>query len=192
MSIMKLKILFLLSVAVLAFEKIQAQQKFKFTSTHLAGILMGSSEPAFQVQSINGVRYKDYSAGIGVGMDNYYYKSIPVFLHLTRKISIKNMSPFVYTDIGLNFPEDRTPDVEYWQTRKYSNGLYFDLGIGYSVPLYKKMSMTFSLGYSQKHMDEKRDQGYFIGFPNRIYHEMPSEYYSYSFRRIALKAGLSF
>ncbi|MGZ5190552.1 MAG: hypothetical protein ACXWCZ_05995 [Flavisolibacter sp.] len=189
---MKLKILLLFSVAVLALGKLHAQEKLKFTSTNLAGIVMGSSEPAFQVQTINGVRYKDFSAGIGVGMDNYYYKSIPVFLHLTQKFSIKDFSPFVYADIGLNFPEDRTGEEEFWEASKYSKGLYFDLGIGYSIPLYKKMSMSFSLGYSQKHMDEKRAQGYFIGFPNGIYHELPSEYYSYTFRRISLKAGLSF
>ena len=192
MRIMKLKILLLFSVAVLVFAKTEAQQKFKFTSTNLAGILIGSSEPAFQVQSINGVSNKDFSAGIGVGMDNYYFKSIPVFLHLTRKISIKNFTPFVYTDIGLNLPEDRTGDEELWEKRIYSNGLYFDLGFGYSIPLYKKMAMTFSMGYSQKYMNEKRERGYFIGFPVGVYHELPNEYYSYTFRRISLKAGLSF
>lgn len=192
MNTMKFKIILLFSFAVLAFAKLQAQHKVKFTSTNLAGILMGSSEPAFQVQSINGIRSKDFSAGIGVGMDNYYYKSIPVFLHVTRKITIKNFAPFIYTDIGLNLPEDRKGDEEYWQARHYSKGLYFDLGVGYSIPVLKKIAMTFSLGYSQKHLNEKRDQGYFIGFPNWVFHELPSEYYSYTFRRISLKAGLSF
>jgi hypothetical protein len=189
---MKLKILLLYFVSVLAIGKIQAQQKFKFTSANLAGIVMGSSEPAFQVQTINGIRKKDFSVGIGVGMDNYYYKSIPVFVHFTRNLTIKNFSPFVYTDIGLNFPEDRDNGEQFWEASKYSEGLYFDLGLGYSVPLYKKMSMTFSLGYSQKHLNEKVKRGYFIGFPNSIFHELPNEYYSYTFRRISLKAGLSF
>ena len=193
MSCMKLKILSLILVAVLAFEKIQAQHKIKFTSTNLAGLLTGSSEPAFQLQTINGIRYKDFSAGIGVGMDNYYFKTIPLFLHLTRNINIKNFSPFVYSDIGMNFPEDRdNKNAEYWNSRKYSEGFYFDLGLGYSFPVYKKISMVFSLGYSQKNMNEERSSGYFMGFPNPVYHKLPNEYYSYTFRRISLKAGLSF
>ena len=192
MSIMKIKILLLISVALFfAFEKIHAQEKLKFTSTNYAGLLISGTKNSFQLQTINGLRYKEFSAGIGVGMDNYYYKSIPVFLHLTRKISIKNFSPFIYTDIGFNLPEDRKAEEEFWETSYYSKGLYFDLGIGYSLPLYKKMSMTFALGYSQKHLEEKRERRY-MGWPGGVIHDLPTEYYSYAFRRISLKAGLSF
>jgi|SRR5688572_30227723 len=189
---MKFKVLLFLSVAVLAFEKIQAQDKIKFTSTNLAGLLTGSSEPAFQLQSINGLRYKEFTAGIGVGMDNYYFKTIPLFLHVTRTVFSKNKLPFVYADIGLNFPQDRDSDKDSWQNSSYSEGLYFDLGFGYRVPVYKKISMNFSLGYSQKHLNEERTGGYYIGFPNPVFIKLPSEYYSYAFRRISLKAGLSF
>jgi hypothetical protein len=189
---MKLKILMLSFIAFFAIEKINAQQKAKFTTSYLAGLLTGASEPAFQLQAINGVRYKDFSAGIGVGMDNYYFKSIPVFLHITRKIFSKDRSPFVYTDFGINFPEDRSNTDVYWETKEYSKGMYFDLGFGYSIPLYKKLMMTFSLGYSQKQQDEHRSYKYLIDVLPRNYIEPPGEYYTYTFRRISLKAGLSF
>lgn len=180
-------------VVVTAFGEIQAQQKLKFTSINVAGLLTGSSEPALQLQTINGVRYKDFTAAIGIGMDNYYFKSIPVFVHFSRQFTIKNFTPFVYSDIGVNLPEDKDNDQkDHWRSSKYDAGLYFDLGVGYTFPVYKKMSVIFSLGYSQKHLNEERSSGYFIGFPNAIYRELPSEYYSYAFRRISLKAGLSF
>ena len=73
MSIMKIKILLLISVALFfAFEKIHAQEKLKFTSTNYAGLLISGTKNSFQLQTINGLRYKEFSAGIGVGMDKLF------------------------------------------------------------------------------------------------------------------------
>jgi hypothetical protein len=126
----------------------EAQKNIRFSSILQAGLLTGSSEPAFQVQTVNGLKCGNYTAGIGVGIDNYYFKSVPLFLDLRRNF-LHSAKAFVYADLGANFPWKKINDEGY-EVDKYSAGYYFDAGIGYTIAAEKKVHVDLSLGYSQK------------------------------------------
>src|SRR6185437_2862541 len=64
---------------------------------------------------------------------------------------------FIYGDIGYDFPMKDKPgkEISYYSTYHFTGGIYTDIGIGYQVPLHKKTSMLFSLGYSYKKVGTK-------------------------------------
>src|SRR5262245_27408802 len=74
-----------------------------FNSLAQLGILEGEAGTAFQLQTINGIQFKTWSAGIGVGLDYYKYRSIPLFLDLRKYILNKPRTPFLYADGGIHF-----------------------------------------------------------------------------------------
>ena len=91
---MKSKVIFI--VAMLSSLTMIAQTKIKFTTINQVGFLSGASGNALQLQSINGVKYKTYSLALGAGIDNYYLKSIPVFVDLRKNIFDRKQTPFLY------------------------------------------------------------------------------------------------
>ena len=145
---------------------------------------------AFEVQAINGIRYKGFYAGAGIGLDKYYTKSIPLFAALRKDIRDQKKTPFVYLNIGSNFPLAKTDGgitaIDYWYSFKAGNGLYFDSGNGYAVPLAGQLRFLLSLGISLKdRVEERKWGGYGLVEPH-------SETYHYQFRRYSLKAVLTF
>ena len=58
---------------------LMAQQKPRFSTQNMVGLLVGGSDNAPQVQTINGLVYRNWFTGIGTGIDWYYQRSIPVF-----------------------------------------------------------------------------------------------------------------
>lgn len=193
---MKLK-LFLIALVLLLFvlaSRAQLSSSIKFRSLNLAGVLQGGNGPEWQVQTINGISYKTVFAGIGAGIDNYYQQTIPLFLDLRKNILDKRRTPFLYLDLGVSLPADRKSTEQVWNgsiTHQFTNGYYYDVGIGYSLPVEGKFSFLMSLGYSQKSMKEHRINNYdnIIGpFGSEGYHED----YDYTFRRFSIKLGLGF
>ncbi len=55
------------------------KSKVKFNSLNMFGVAAGESRPSGLFQTVNGVRYKNWFAGIGAGLDYYSYRTIPVF-----------------------------------------------------------------------------------------------------------------
>src|SRR6187401_3151693 len=98
-----MRIFLLIIILLLTGTLLQAQnstQKVKepihFQSILQTGLLLGESETAFEMQSINGIKWKTFSGGIGVGIDNYVFRTIPVFLDLRAAILKKQNTPFVF------------------------------------------------------------------------------------------------
>ncbi|MFI5151955.1 MAG: hypothetical protein ACHQET_01395 [Chitinophagales bacterium] len=70
-------------------EKSLAQEKtadkaWVFHSYNQIGLLEAETGSAFQIQSVNGMQYKSWFGGIGVGLDYYRFRSIPFFLDLRK------------------------------------------------------------------------------------------------------------
>lgn len=78
-------------------------QKIKFNNITGVGITTGQST-GFTAQTINGISYKSWSAGIGVGYDNYQFKNIPVFLDLRKYFGASKIKVFIYADGGISCP----------------------------------------------------------------------------------------
>ena len=162
---------------------------FPFSSVNQAGLILGNEEYELLLQCINGVRYKSWFGGIGVGLDYYYSRSVPVFVEL-RKMALPHKWPlFVYGDVGVNVPWLKDSDKEeLWYKVKVNKGLYYDVGAGFDFPL-KKGSLVISGGYSTKEQHEVRTYAYIWGPPG-----MPEkrDFIDYKFSRIVVKAGFRF
>jgi hypothetical protein len=173
----------------------QKASKIKFHSMANAGLVTGKTDNTLQLQTINGIEFKTYSACIGIGLDDYYFKTIPLFVDLRKNLSEKKSTPFVYLDLGASIPWDRAK-IETWTSSYYKTGFLYDMGIGYSVPIKGKFAFNFSAGYSEKILNETRETSSWIWI-DYMPGPAPSSYkdtadYRYTLRRISLKIGLSF
>ena len=114
-----------------------------FTSINQIGLLFGEQDDAFQLQTVNGFRYRSWMAGVGVGIDGYRYRTIPLFFQLRKEFRLGPNSIFIYNDIGVNYPWLKTDQKIEWVESDYKHGFYYDGGIGYKVPI-KKQWLLFS------------------------------------------------
>ena len=62
----------------------QQSKKIKFHSINNIGLLKGQVDDVLQLQTINGIKYKSFFGGVGIGLDNYYFKTIPLFVDLRK------------------------------------------------------------------------------------------------------------
>jgi len=161
----------------------------KFQSVNQVGLLEGEAGSSFQLQSINGLRYKTWFAGLGAGIDYYSFRGIPVFVDVRKDWWKKINTPFVYTDAGIHFSWVGDKNQNWWGRSEFSNGLFYDLGLGYKVGLNNKNSLLLSGGFSHKNIREKRfTTVYCINPPCTEGVEM----FRYKLNRISLKAGWQF
>ena len=78
-----------------------------FSSINQVGILNGSKGVYYQLQSINGIKYKTWFAGIGVGMENYFRTGIPLFVDVRKNLLKTSATPFLYADVGVHIVRDK-------------------------------------------------------------------------------------
>ena len=189
---MKKSLLVFTFFAALQFEaNAQKSLKPKLTSINQFGIVWGAAGHAWQLQTINGLSYKTYSAGIGIGLDYYWERTVPIFIDVRKYIFPGKKTPFVYADLGISMPWIKTNKEVTWYKSDYANGEYYDIGIGYRIPIKNKLFGNISLGYSQKWLREERTNEMVI-FDFSPYGPNSTEHYNYTLRRFSLKAGLSF
>lgn len=175
-----------------------AQQKEKkkksgcgceFSSIAQFGMLEGSAGSSFQIQTINGVRFGKFSTGIGVGLDKYRFRTLPVFLDLRTDLSKKPNTAFVYGDIGVSVPwVVKQSNNPWWGTAKYDRGIYYDAGAGYKLFIGKGRGLIFSAGYSMKKIRET--QHFFTICDFGPCPGMEGERFDFTLKRFSLKAGL--
>ncbi|HVX49118.1 MAG TPA: hypothetical protein VHB48_03140 [Chitinophagaceae bacterium] len=148
--------LFVLLCALPFFAAAQQGEK----SMHLYNItqfgwLMGDNAHTTSIETVTGLSYKRYKAGLGVALDNYGYKSLPVFVDLRYNLSknTKNILQF-YGNGGMNIPL-QSGNLPY----KYNNGdvwhalhpsFYGEAGVNYVLRLGKLLSVNAGLGYNYK------------------------------------------
>jgi hypothetical protein len=159
-----------------------------FSSINQVGLLEGSGGSAFQAQTINGIRYRKWFAGLGIGLDKYKFRTAPLFLDIRRDLLNRTNTPFVYADIGTHLPWVKDSEQDWWERSEFNRGLYYDAGLGYKLQLGKGRGLLFSGGFSLKRMREKR----FLGTMciNPPCSEQMFDRFDYSLRRFTLKAGI--
>jgi hypothetical protein len=174
-------------IVVISFH-LSGQEKIKLTSINMAGIVMGQNGNSSLVQTLNGITYKKSFTGVGVGIDYYKNKTIPLFADIRTSIAKTNF--FFFADPGYNFPHKNKPDekVSFYNTYHFSGGFYTELGIGYKMRLAQKSFLLFSSGYSYKEITNKTG----VVSPC-LAAPCPVDYttYKYSYGRVLFKAGIS-
>lgn len=134
--------------------------RWQFHSVNQVGLLYGENGSAFQMQTINGVQYRSWFAGVGVGIDEYRFRSIPLFVDIRKEFELGPGYLFAYGGIGINFmwltdKQKNDYHLTYYPNAHFSNGLYYDAGIGYKVKLNNKIAFFVSPGFSHKDTEEK-------------------------------------
>lgn len=163
------------------------KSKPHFTTLLQGGLLEGERGSAFQVKAINGIAYRTWTGGLGVGLDYYHTRTVPVFLDVRKSFGKSLKAPFVYASGGVSFPWVKTAEAS---NLKHNAGLYMDAGMGYQFLLRSKSFLFFSAGYSQK----EHTQRYYSPTPIDYYPWPSQSTYKmeYSLRRLSVQAGLRF
>lgn len=184
------------SFALAMFMMVHAQAKKNPVSRKLhyqgsinIGMLNGSSSAATNLQTIHGVQYKTWFAGAGVGLDNYTYRTAPVFFELQKNILNKASTPYLFADIGGQIPWVKDNQTYWWGTKPdYKAGLYTNIGAGYRFSLSQKYALLFSASYSVKKLKES-----YIPFCDFCIPPYPTEVVNeYTLRRLSLMLGFVF
>lgn len=188
---MKVKLCFALFTSLFILNVATAQQHaVHFNSKNTIGISLGQKEMAPLFQTINGLSFNNYFAGVGVGIDDYNYKSYPLFIDARRYFG-NDVEFFFYGNLGYNFSGKNKPgkEIPYYTSYKFSGGVYSDFGIGYRTRFIKQSFFTISAGFTYKEMVNK------IAVVNECFAApctVDYSQYKYGNGRVALKAGIDF
>lgn len=188
---MKRKLIFILILFLaINFSSFAQKNKVRFHSINSFALIAGESGYSTAFQTVNGIHFSNWFSGIGIGVDNYKYKTLPLFFD-ARKYFGSEKRAFVYGDIGYDFPMKNKPgkEVYYNDSYKFTGGIYTDVGIGFQFHLSKRSFVLFNLGYSWKKLECKTGV---VTCPLIGPCYIDYNKYNFSFNRMILKAGLLF
>ncbi len=162
----------------------------RFSSATSIGVATGERGSALMMETVNGVKFSKWFAGVGVGLDYYQYKSLPLFIN-GRRYFDKNGKAFVYGSAGYNLPLKNKPGPElgFYSDYYFSGGLLAEGGVAYSISLSKKSSVVISLGYSHKELEMKSSVK-ICGIVPPCWEE--SYRYEFKYNRVVMKLGFEF
>lgn len=176
---------------IVSFISASAQSKLHYTASVEAGILKGSTDKKNTFLITNGVRYKSLMASIGSGIDNYFYRSIPLFLQAEKTFGNHRVQPFVRTSAGINFShltgEQKLSYISY-DSVHFKNGFIAAASVGVSVKVFRQMRVFVSGGYSYK-TTKVIYQSYYIYGPEDASHKNIDIYH---LNRWCVSAGFRF
>lgn len=171
-------------------------QKADYSGQFNVGGLYGSNGTKLQLQTIHGVKYGNFFAGVGLSIDEYYQNSLPLFLHASKGLLRQRSRPFIYANLGANLVDTREKVTDY-EKKQLKNGIYYEAGIGYRVGLNSRLACNISLGYSYKDYYEDRYTKYYYYLTNSV---IPTDQQNwdnefknkYTLERLSMKIGLEF
>jgi hypothetical protein len=189
-----LVLLLMMTTGLVSAQTKSLQNTWQFRSFNTIGLLEGQAGSAFQLQTVNGAQYNSWFAGLGLGLDYYRYRTIPLFLDLRKEFGKTVNKLFVYADMGIGFSwlTDQQKNI-YYSDDHYGNGLYNDLGIGYKLSVGKNSGLLISLGYSYKKLTETYPNYYNQTYWNGTMNINPqTQQINYSLNRLSIKVGWQF
>ncbi|HWK03254.1 MAG TPA: hypothetical protein VNS58_06465 [Puia sp.] len=148
-------------------------------------MLFGQQGNYGQFQTINGAYNGSWFLGAGLGLDYYRFRSLPLFLSVTKELMPAKNGLFVSLDGGTNFPLYNRPKYFYGSDNgspsKFTAGPFWSAGLGYKIKLSTHSDHALSLltGYSYKELKE------------RVNNDPQNTRYDYRNQRWSLKIGLT-
>jgi hypothetical protein len=137
-----------------------AQNPIRFRSTEWLGLSSGQVGSAVEFQTVNGVSRGPWFLGAGAGVDFYRFRSVPLFVSVTRDLALSKKDGLVlFFDYGTNAPwytapaSGQSPDNA---KISFHSGRYWSGGLGYLFKLDAsgRRAVVFSVGYSEKKISE--------------------------------------
>ncbi len=191
-------VILIMIVGIVSAQQMNSVKPWQYHSINNVGLLEGETGSAFQLQTINGVNNKSWFAGVGLGLDFYRLRTIPLFADFRKEFGKNNNKIFIYSDFGINFSwVTDQQKMNYFQNDKFHNGFYGDWGLGYKVMVNRKNNFLLSLGYSYKKTVETYTNNQ-IYFPPANFNDPGSQLndqeqkINYSFNRLTIKIGWEF
>lgn len=158
------------------------------------GLINGSKGSSMSLQTIIGGALQKSFVGLGVGLDYYRFRTVPVFADLRHEFGNDKRSVFLYGDIGyaLDWLTDKNREQSnmFSLNDNYKGGLYYDVGIGYKFGFKNSDALILSAGYTFKTLKNELTQPGFCPFVGPCHNE--NETYRYYLSRLILKAGWRF
>ena len=158
-----------------------------FHSINAVSILAGSSDNGLLVTTINGFQFQKTFIGIGLGYDNYNFKSVPLFIDARYNIFGKKNKIQLVANAGINFPFSKQQTIDKINPVTYSPGLFCEAGIEYRIPA-KKHAAIVGLVQSFKQV---KAVGNYVLIPT-IGELIVPIHYNYRFARLAIRVGWEF
>jgi hypothetical protein len=193
---MKMKYFFLVLLMPVTLVSFGQKKKaaYKFHSINSISLINGDNGVSAGLQSINGFQKGNLYTGVGVGLDYYLYRTVPLFADFRYEFGKAKNKFFAYADGGVNFDwvEENYYDgpIFIWEgstnTTEFHNGAYTDLGLGYMVGTKKGGGLVLSLGHSYKSLEKT------VSYQDWRIQETITDVYHYNFNRIVLKVGWKF
>lgn len=165
---------------------------YPFHSINSLVLVNGNNGVSAAVQTVNGFSKGPLFAGIGVGIDYYQYRSVPVFVDVRYEWGNRKNKFFMYGDAGINcswVQESFKIDPVIWNGNRgnnFNNGFYSDAGIGLNTAFKNGNAFVLSLGYSRKVLEEKTT------YNDWRSGEIQTELNKYRFNRMVIKTGFRF
>lgn len=189
---MKIKYCSLILLSVLFIRQVDAQENkaagAKLHSINAVGLINGSDGASVSLQTMLGLYLRHTFTGIGVGLDYYRMRSVPIFVDLRYEFAKTNSCFFVYADAGYHFSwltdKNRVQYEKTFTPNHFSGSMYYDAGIGYKIKL-PNNAILLSGGYTYKGFDNKTGNGCPVVGPCATAFET----YTYSLSRIILKVA---
>lgn len=188
-------LVFVIAFCLLPAKSIYAQadstpigKKISFRSINQVGIIKGESNYAFLFQTINGAVYKTWFAGVGIGLDDYYFTTFPVFLDIRKKLKNQRNSFFLFANAGISIPVKEETE-SFGVKTNYKKGTYYEGGIGYELPLSNKAAMLFSLGATRKKINMEETSAIML-LGTQYPHNITDHHYTLN--SLSFKVGIGF
>lgn len=192
-----MKIFFILLIALTSVIQLEAQQtKSRFYLLTQLGYLNGDNSANWQGTISGGIRKNGWSLGLGAGIDYYKVRTVPVFLDIRKDIINSKRPLFIYLNMGANLAAPRS--VEYtnrmngwWITPQssFTNGVFGETGLGYTLYSKKKTAIFVSAGYSIKTVTESYTETIYRDFPPYGQGTITDRVLDYRFNRFVWKIG---
>lgn len=171
---------------------------WKFRSAGSIGLASGEMGGYGLVEIVSGLYKGPWFLGLGTGLDDYRYRSVPLFLSVTRDLlgSPKIGKLYVVANGGVNMPwYDRKPLPYGVQSSKFYPGWWWNAGLGYRARLSPRNdnAVLFSMTYGFKELSEKQKGTVFCPtcFPAEVQNP-PTTDYEYLNRELLLSVGFQF
>ncbi|GAA0528936.1 LSm family protein [Chitinophaga japonensis] len=142
------------------------------------------------LRAVAGYRFAwQWQAGIGIGLDDYELRSVPVFADIRYDFSRKTHSLFLYAGAGISMPwPSGEQKIGNEDPEQKIPGLYVHAGLGHKIRLRNNNSLHLSAGYSYASMTTKYPiRDWRTGEPLGTYTT-----YNYSYNRVTITLGYSF
>lgn len=163
----------------------------RFQSFNAMALLTGEQGAGFGIQSVNGVQWRSFFVGAGLGFDFYGISTTPVFLDIRKTFGQGKNKFFAYGDAGYNIAWPGSFSESFNSAlQNPGGGFYSDIGMGYLVGFGKRDALILSAGYTFKSLTDDQEV-YPICFPGGLC-EPVIERFEYRFNRITIKAGWRF